>query len=118
MIDQINSFILRHIRRRPQAPTQIDLDPTGFTISGQSIRWQDVTKIVAYKRDCFGTDLICLLIATQAPAIEINEEATGWQPFLDAAQQNLPGMVPFETWFPQVAFPAFELNPTTLFARG
>ena len=119
MIDQINAFLLRRLRsRQPQTPVQISLNPSGCLISGQAIKWQGVTKIVAFKRDLFGIDLICLLIATEASPLEINEQSHGWKEFLEAAQQNLPGMISFETWFPQVAFPAFELNPTILFDRG
>ena len=60
---------------------------------------------MAFKRDCFGVDLICLLIGTEAATFEINEESIGWKAFLGTAQQKLPGMVAFEVkvWLIELA---------------
>ncbi len=107
MVDLINAFLLRFIRGTPTR-TQIACNESGFVIScdskstqaSRAINWRDVTKIVALKRDCFSTDLICLLIATPATTFEVNERSVGWQRFIEEAQQNLPGMLAHEVWWP------------------
>jgi hypothetical protein len=50
---------------------RVSLQEAGFQLqlmdqaanTGQFFKWQDVTTMVAYKRDCFGYDLVCLAIA-------------------------------------------------------
>ena len=124
MVDQINSFLFKLMKPAP-SPARLSCDESGLVITcdkrgvetSVAIHWQDVSKLVAFKRDCFGVDLICVLIGIEASTFEVNEEFIGWTLFLEAAQQNVPGMLSFEVWWPQVAFPAFETNPTIVFDR-
>jgi hypothetical protein len=41
------------------------------------LRWSEVNGVVAYKRDCFAVDLICMGFATPDGAVESNEGMDG-----------------------------------------
>jgi hypothetical protein len=108
-----------------QASATISLHEAGFVLhaadqpadAGRRFAWQEITSMIAYKRDLFASDLICLAIESNSTAVEIDEEYNGWDAFIKAAEENLPGSVPVETWWPAVAHPAFKTNPTTIYRR-
>jgi len=81
------------------------------------IKWKEITTIIAFKKDCFSCDLICLAIADNLTVVEINEEDAGWDAFIQAAQKNLPGLVPAHNWWPVVAQPPFATNSTTIYQK-
>jgi hypothetical protein len=82
------------------------------------MRWPDVQKVGVFKRDLYAVDMICLAVEVAGPAaIELNEEMEGWQPFVEALPEFLPGIKPWHEWFLEVAFPAFEVNPTLIYSR-
>jgi len=85
--------------------------------SKTELSWSEVNGIVAYKRDCFAVDLICMGITTPDGAIEVNEEMDGWEALTDAIPTLLPGMTGKKEWWDKVAQPPFAANPTTLFSR-
>jgi hypothetical protein len=124
LLQGLKSFIAR-IRRRstPRLGRSISLRDGGFLVhpTGQPVekasvlKWQEITQITAFKRDCFSYDLICLLIGGALTIVEINEEDAGWDAFLQAAQENLPGLVPTNIWWIEVMQPAFATNPTTIY---
>jgi len=72
---------------------------------------------VAFKRDCYSVDLICLLISDGDKQIEINEEDVGWDVLVWNIEKHLPGAVPYASWWAVVAFPAFATNTTTIYSR-
>ena len=91
----------------------------GSTSDG-SVRlpWPEVTRVVAYKRDLFAYDCICLFVArADGTGIELNEEMLGWTDLCKTLPRLLIGCLAFEEWFVPVAFPAFAANPTELYAR-
>jgi hypothetical protein len=103
----------------------VSLHETGFQLhpTGQHDRpptcfeWKEITTVLAYKRDCITTDLICIAIADSVRVLEINEEDAGWEEFIRAVEHNLPGSVPVATWWPTVVQPAFATNQTTIYRR-
>ncbi len=81
------------------------------------LRWSEVSRVVAYKRDCWGIDLLCMAIGTVAGAVEINEEMDGWAALTDALPMLLPGTLDKSQWWQRIAQPPFAANVTTLFSR-
>jgi len=83
----------------------------------QAIDWAKIEKVIAYKRDCFGFDLMCLGIDGAGSAFEITEEAKGWDELLDRAPDYLPGWRSKTDWYQGVMLPAFKENRTIIFSR-
>lgn len=82
------------------------------------LHWRDVIRVEAFKRDLYVVDLICLAFReTGDTEVEIHEEMEGWESLVVALSEYLPGCQKFEEWFQVVAFPAFELNLTTIYER-
>jgi hypothetical protein len=86
--------------------------------SEASFPWTDVVAALAYKRDCFAVDLMCLTFTlSDDREYEINEEIAGWQLLVDQLPSFLPGSTPYSEWWHKVAVPAFALNFTVIFHR-
>jgi hypothetical protein len=111
---------------RPQAAISVDevglgvvrdpLDPESFT---PLFSWAEVNRVVAFKRDLFMEDLLCLRFETSAgSAHEVNEELAGWDELLDQLPERLPGCLSKDTILALVALPAFAANATVAFERG
>lgn len=81
------------------------------------IAWSSIKRLVAYKIDEVTTDLICMAIETTDGKFAIHEEMIGWRTFIEAIDRRLPGATPWEEWWMTTAFPAFAMNPTTIFER-
>ncbi len=79
--------------------------------------WKDVTTAIAFKRDCYAVDLICIAFVGADGSLEVNEEMNGWKGLVEALPGYLPGCLAEEVWFRQVAFPAFATNPVHIFRR-
>jgi hypothetical protein len=85
----------------------------------QTIFWEDVVRVVAFKRDCFTVDCICMSITTlDGTTAEVNEEMEGWSDLTEALPHYLCGSRTVGEWFSRVAFPAFALNETVIFEKG
>jgi hypothetical protein len=83
----------------------------------QQLTWAEVHEAVAYKRDCYSVDIICIAFGNGDDGVEINEEMPEWSDIVKALPRYLPGCTSEELWFQQVAFPAFETNPVCIFRR-
>ena len=83
----------------------------------QQLNWDEVDGAVAYKRDCYTVDLICIAFGNESGGVEINEEMPEWSSLIKALPRYLPGCMSEESWFEQVAFPAFETSPVHIFKR-
>src|SRR5213082_145366 len=56
-----------------------------------SMNWSEVCKAVAFKRDLFSVDLVCLFLSRQdGSGLELDEDMKGWKEFIAA----LPGFLP------------------------
>jgi hypothetical protein len=78
------------------------------------VRWGDLKEIVAYKVDAITVDHICLgFRSSDHDWLDIaTEETPGWEVLCDELDRRFG--VAYETWFAQVAFPAFARNLTVL----
>ena len=83
------------------------------------IPWQSVDTILAYKRDLFTTDLICLAFEWRSQgtttAIELHEEMKNFRELIDELPKYFALRNP--EWWAEVAFPAFESNEAILWSR-
>ena len=116
----------RYVVAAESAGLSVTLDSCrGFRgrVETWSIPWPEIASIVAFKTDNLTYDTIWVTIFTsnadQAPAdAAFPDEALGWLPVLEALPQHLPGCEPFESWFTEVAFPAFAENGRLIFQRA
>lgn len=81
----------------------------------KAIPFAEVRQVVAFKRDCYTVDSIRMLLVAGAETVEISEEMSGWEEWIAALPERLPGALRFEEWFFEVAFPAFETRATLLY---
>jgi hypothetical protein len=107
-------------------PVAIQHDRTGLRVAscnekesivGFSIQWSEVDSVVAFKRDIFVYDLICIILRTSDGALELNEEMKGWESMIDSLPAYLPGARKSSDWWDQVAHPAFVANLTTIYSK-
>ena len=118
-------WFLRHrIKAKWQRPLEIRCGETGLVLTNRgssqtdvSLEWKEVETVIAYKRDVFAHDLICLALVTRRGTIQVHEEMQGWSKLIDQLPSVLPGTLAPLGWWERVAFPAFAPNPTTLFKR-
>ena len=81
--------------------------------------WAEVRKVVAFKRDQHIYDCICLGLQDASGSWHgLDEEMVGWDAFMAALPANLPGCVPWESAWKDVALPPFKENGTILFERS
>ena len=102
MLERVHSFISNlRSRRTSQGRMRVSLQETGFQLhstdqrdqSPTCFKWQEITTVLAYKRDCFAIDLICLAVADSLTVLEINEQDAGWDEFIRALENNLPAQL-------------------------
>jgi len=83
------------------------------------VPWSSMRRLMAFKRDLLYYDNICILIEGQdGPLAQIDEDMVGWQTLMEKLPERLPGMRPWQEWWPTVAFPAFESNATVIWERA
>ena len=89
------------------------------THDSNSMRWAEVHRATAFKRDFFTVDWICLFFARpDDTGIELDEEMAGWRRLATALPMHLPGCRASDEWFSAVAFPAFAPNPTEIYCHA
>jgi hypothetical protein len=93
----------------------IELTPTALRLGMSSppqeklIPWTSIRRVVAFKRDVFSHDLLCLALELQPQAVvELDESMKGWHELLMALPARLPGALSADEWLARVAFPAFK----------
>ena len=101
--------------------TDVGISVTSSNADGEStievINWAKIEKVIAYKRDCYGFDLMCLAVGGAENAFEITEEMQGWNELLDRAPDYLPEWQRKSDWYQEVIRPAFKENRTIIFSR-
>ena len=114
-------------KRMQNVTSRISLIESGLAVTftssnGESrieeIDWVNIEKVIAYKRDCYSFDLMCLAIVVAENALEITEEIEGWDDLLDRAPGFLPGWQSKADWYQGVMLPAFKTFATTIFSRS
>ncbi|MDM7923008.1 MAG: hypothetical protein QUS14_11965 [Pyrinomonadaceae bacterium] len=82
------------------------------------ISWGMIESVFAYKQDHVIVDRVVTLIKMDGGLeIEVDEEMEGWKELVDAMPKHLPNCRDFSDWYMEVAFPAFEPNPTLIYRR-
>lgn len=82
------------------------------------LKWQEVTTVLACKRDVYAFDLICLAFSFSAGTIEVDEQMEGWSQLVEALPSHLPGALKFLDWYERVVQPPFATCATTVFERA
>src|SRR6185436_10930909 len=86
----------------------IALTPSGINVTVMGARGEHqiheiegahISTAIAYKRDCWAVDLICLAIGGPDKAVEVTEEMKGWEELLDRAPSYLPGWRNKDDWY-------------------
>jgi hypothetical protein len=69
------------------------------------VAWTDITRVIAYKRDCYAYDQIRVAIFTDADVatIDLSEDDGGYRVLTVALPAHLRGCMAFDVWFQQVA---------------
>lgn len=97
----------------------LDISPLKGARSSLFMPWKEVVRVVAFKRDQYLVDRICLLFElSESRTLEVNEDMVGWGQLIHQIPEYLPGAVTFSEWFLPVAFPAFKTNERTVFERS
>ena len=86
-----------------------------FETEQQKIKWVDIERLIAYKRDLMTTDEICLDIVFNNWQTTINEETLGWYQFVEKTKVIFPSIP--KNWDTEIVHPAFETNLTILYQR-
>jgi hypothetical protein len=95
---------LRHVVR--VEPTADGFAVHRYKTPPQTMRWDEVATIHAFKRDLYAVDMLCLMIADgHGSAIEVDEQMPGYAELIERIDA-LPGTMP--GWQLQVMFPAFD----------
>ena len=82
-----------------------------------SLEWRHVDAVLAYKRDLYTVDLICLGFVTPNGTIEVHEEMQGWSELVEQLPSRFPGVPPLSDWWERVAKPPFAPSVTKLYER-
>ena len=94
----------------------VTLTRSGFLVKNQSgelqetVHWNRVTHIFAYKKDLGTTDLVCLgwQLDDNDQTLEVHEEMLGFKKLNQAMLEQYKSIP--DTWAMDIYFPAFELN--------
>ncbi|SCX77819.1 hypothetical protein [Nitrosospira sp. Nsp13] len=80
--------------------------------------WTAVSQVVAYKRDVYAGDLICLGIELDGQrVVELDETMQGWQEFIEALPVYLAGAMSPEEIFVRLVAEDNPSNNVTVFLR-
>ncbi len=103
----------------------IEIIENGFSISfkqkketiNKIINWNHIKEIIAYKRDLFTTDLICIgfHLTGDGNLYEVHEEMLGYKKLAETIESRFE--VNPKDWWSKVAFPAFETNATVIWQK-
>ena len=92
----------------------------GFKIESKDfsriIKWSEIDKINAYKKDLYAYDLVVMEIICEENTLTINEESPGWFQLVLKLKEN------FETipkdWDMNITQPAFATNFITIYSKS
>jgi len=106
----------RYLKWRLRNVEIVECDDDGLTHSFRKktgrMRWDDIEKVHAFKRDLVTVDCICLAFTSRDGIIEIAEDTEGYSEVLERLEKHL-GVTP--EWMLTVMFPPFEPNLTQIY---
>jgi hypothetical protein len=80
-------------------------------------KWTDIASLRAYTRDT-PAQAICIVIRLRdGSEVEIQEEAPGWEMFVNTLPSKLPGTPNPETWIPEIRLEPSATSERSLFER-
>jgi len=93
----------------------------GFSVQFEkeikNVKWDEIESLIAFKRDNYTTDTICMDIFCENDfKFSINEEVSGWYVFVSKLQEKFPQID--KKWQMEIAHPAFKTNQTLLYKKG
>ena len=63
------------------------------------VPWREVRRVIAYKRDTYVGDCLCLaIVGAGGQPIEINEGSPGWEMAGKGIEEFVPGSMPRAKW--------------------
>lgn len=81
-------------------------------------RWTDIRRLRAYYRPVATVDALCLGVElVDGSIMELQEEAPGFDAFLDRAAVTLPGLVPYGDWHHTLGTASAGSDGVVLFER-
>ena len=80
------------------------------------MKWDEITQIIAYKRDQITIDRIELEIVFGDKAFMISEDLPGWYQFIAKTKEVYP-TIPID-WEVKIIQPAFETNLTIIYDKN
>ena len=86
-----------------------------FKTGQQKIKWAEIERLIAYKRDLMTTDEICLDIIYNNWQTTINENTAGWYQFVERTKLIFPSIP--KNWDSEIVHPAFATNLSILYQR-
>ena len=117
-ITKVNDLILRRIHRGENSNISIQVSDYGIIISDEKdkmqIAWNDITKIVAFKRDLYAVDVICIAIERNDGVCELNEEMKGFSDLFGFMEKNL---YVSPSWYIDIMTPAFATNMIIIYEK-
>jgi hypothetical protein len=106
----------RYLDWRQRHVAAITLTADGFRVvqgaAGQSVAWDEITRITAFKRDLMAYDRICVAMMLGDSTIEIDEQMPGFVPWREAMEQRF-AVSP--CWYLEIMTPVFEPTPMDLY---
>ena len=117
---------LVRLTKLPKSNRSITFDSVGFKCTQRKWRtehsvamgWDEIHTVTVFKRDLFTVDCICLFAArSDDSGIELDEEMSGWQGFVEAMPTYLRGCMRWADWFLAIASPAFAANTKQIYCR-
>ena len=79
--------------------------------------WKEVTRVIAYRRDAYVGDLICLVVELGSlRTVELDETMPGWHEFLAALPCYLTGAKGAEETFVSLVARPHKDEPVLVFA--
>lgn len=81
-------------------------------------RWADIRRLRAYRRTAAQSDVLCLAVElVDGSALELREEAPGFDAFLDRSSATLSGLLPYRDWHHRLDGPPADGNGIVIFER-
>ncbi|MFZ1786879.1 MAG: hypothetical protein WAT92_01150 [Saprospiraceae bacterium] len=111
---------LKKISNSKKVKQKISILEDGFEINNgnntDQIKWAEIEKIIAFKKELVTEDQICLEFESNNRTFYCSEDYEGWIEFEEMLRQQITQID--ETWKSSVSYPPFEESKTTIFLKS